>query len=183
MMKDLFTWIKKVWLNYVPILILLALLLLIHIFSKNSLKLAELISAIAASGITAIGWIFTFQLNKATFQRSEIIKNRDKLVQLIEKFFDELFELFEKRATTEQDIENFITDKVPEIESKTYQIKRIFKKNNVVFLSNEMLARLQSEPLDIFAGEHAESKGKLQSMKKQALAEIDKLYEEWLDTF
>ena len=46
-----------------------------------------------------------------------------------------------------------------------------------------MLARLQSEPLDIFAGEHAESKGKLQSMKKQALAEIDKLYEEWLETF
>ena len=66
--------------RYYPILVLLILLIIANIFSKNALTTSEFITALASAGITAVGWIFSYQLNKTTFQRSEIIKNRDQVV-------------------------------------------------------------------------------------------------------
>lgn len=166
--------------RYYPILVLLILLIIANIFSKNALTTAEFIAALASAGITAVGWIFSYQLNKTTFQRSEIIKNRDQVVSLVESFFNDLIPFFDKRETTEKDIEDFITDKIPEVENKVNQIQRVFKKHGIAFISAEKLALLQSEPLNIFGGEHKQAKNKLQVLKKNILSEIDTVYEAWL---
>ena len=164
--------------RYYPILVLLILLIIANIFSKNALTTTEFIAALASAGITAVGWIFSFQLNKTTFQRSEIIKNRDQVVSLVESFFNDLIPFFDKRETTEKDI----TDKIPEVENKVNQIQRVFKKHGIAFISAEKLALLQSEPLNIFGGDHKQAKNKLQVLKKNILSEIDTVYEAWLSS-
>ena len=107
-------------------------------------------------------------------------KNRDQVVALVESFFNDLIPFFDKRETTEKDIEDFITDKIPEVENKVNQIQRVFKKHGIAFISAEKLALLQSEPLNIFGGEHKQAKNKLQVLKKNILSEIDTVYEAWL---
>lgn len=167
--------------RFSPIIALVIILFVINFFSKNSLTTEQLITAIASSLITAVGWFFSLHLNYSTFQRGEIIKNKDKLVSLVEVFFDDLSHLLEKKQTKEEDIENLITDKVAEIELKNQQVKRVFKKN-VIFISDEMIVKLNSDPIDIFHLEYSDAKTKLYQLKKQILADIDAKYEKWLSS-
>lgn len=165
--------------RFSPIIAFVVILIVIHLFSKNSLTTEQLIAAIASSLITAVGWFFSLYLNHTTFQRGEIIKNKDKLVSLVEEFFEELIDLLEKRKTTESDVENLITVKVAEIELKNQQIKRVFKKD-VMFLSDRMIADLSSSPIDIFQRDYNDAKSQLFQLKKQVLSDIDTKYETWL---
>ena len=172
---------KNYCIRFFPIIVSVVILIMINVLSKDSLTTEQLITAVASSLITAVGWIFSLQLNYSAFQRSEIIKNKDKLVSLIEKLFDGLQPLYEKRETTEKDIELFITNQVTELSLKKDQIERVFRKK-VCFLSDGTLAKLQSEPIDILALECSVHKEKLSILKKDVLSEIDTLYEEWLKT-
>lgn len=167
--------------RYSIIIFCFVFLIAISFLSKDSLTTREFIAAVASSLITAIGWIFSIRLNHLTFQRSEIIKNKDKIVYLIDDFFMEVHSMFEKRETTEQDIDQFVQDKISEIESKAKQIKRIFNEN-IVFINDEFLVKLKNEPVDIFNGDNKEAKEKLDFLKKSVLDNIDFLYEEWLKT-
>lgn len=124
---------------------------------------------------------FSLYLNHSTFQRGEIIKNKDKLVSLLESFFDDLLELISKRETTEEDIENLITDRVVEIELKTKQIQRVFNKH-VFFLSDDVITKLKSEPIDIFEKDYKDIRYSLIKLKKETLENIDLNYENWLKT-
>lgn len=170
---------KAYAIRFSPIIALAVILVVLNFFSKDNLTTDQLITAIASSLITSIGWFFSLHLNHSTFQRGEIIKNKDQLISLLEDFFDALSDLVSKRETTEQDIEDLITDKVAEIELKSKQIKRVFQRN-VIFLSDEMIKKLNSEPIEILSSPYAEIKSKLVKLKKDILSEIDLKYEDWL---
>lgn len=172
--KRLFKKLEKYW-----VVLLVLLLIIINFVNKDSLSTKEFIGSLSAALITAIGWLFSIRLNYITFQRSEIIKNKDNLISKLDDFFKNLDEMLEKRATTEDDVEIFVTDKIAEITSKASQIERIFN-TKISFISDTMLARLKSEPIDIFNRDHKDIKNKLKSLKKSVLDEIDERYEEWV---
>ena len=128
--------------RYYPILLLLILLIIANIFSKNTLTTTEFITALASAGITAVGWIFSFQLNKTTFQRSEIIKNRDQVVSLVESFFNDLIPFFDKRETTEKDIED-LKDGI--LWALSHSEDEAIKKNMIDSVSNKFSYKIVTE--------------------------------------
>ena len=68
---------KAYAIRFSPIIALAVILVVLNFFSKDNLTTDQLITAIASSLITSIGWFFSLHLNHSTFQRGEIIKNKD----------------------------------------------------------------------------------------------------------
>ncbi|HHF1678823.1 TPA: hypothetical protein ACPI9Z_001225, partial [Haemophilus influenzae] len=120
--------------------LILAVLYMVRLSTQDS-NMSEHFAMLASSIITAVGWSISSYLNTRSFKRSEIIKNKDFITNLIDTFFRELLELVEKRSTSIDDIENFITTKVTTIELKANQLEKIFKEN-CQFISNESLTKL-----------------------------------------
>ncbi|HHF1669899.1 TPA: hypothetical protein ACPI97_001120, partial [Haemophilus influenzae] len=108
--------------------LILAVLYMVRLSTQDS-NMSEHFAMLASSIITAVGWSISSYLNTRSFKRSEIIKNKDFITNLIDTFFRELLELVEKRSTSIDDIENFITTKVTTIELKANQLEKIFKEN------------------------------------------------------
>ncbi|MDE8034630.1 hypothetical protein NYR75_02825 [Actinobacillus equuli subsp. haemolyticus] len=144
------------------------------------LNIKEIMAIFASGIVTSVGWSVSSYLNNRSFLRGEFIKNKDKLTSLIDEYFKELNTLFEAVKTTEQDVEDYISDHAEDIRLKAEQIHRVFS-GDVRFLSAKSCNSLISEPLDYFS-DHLTRNEKLQQFKKQILAEIDTLYEEWLKT-
>ncbi|OOF60840.1 hypothetical protein BH925_04195 [Rodentibacter pneumotropicus] len=162
--------------------IILFSLYFIRICTQNT-SLNDHFAILASSVITAVGWTISSYLNTRSFKRSEIIKNKDHVTNLIDSFFFELLELIEKRSTTIDDIENFITTKATTIELKANQLEKIFKEN-CQFISNESLTKLRSEPIDIFENSHSNYKElnqKLNKLRDEIYQDIENNYNAWLE--
>lgn len=112
----------------------MAVIVQLTIYFGKLLDLKDSITVFTSSIVTAAGWYWAAHLNHRTFERSEFIKNKDKLTNLVDSCFDKLDELFSKRETTPEDIEIFITEKTTEIENKASQLSRVFK-SEIIFLT------------------------------------------------
>ncbi|HHF1789915.1 TPA: hypothetical protein ACPJDA_002011, partial [Haemophilus influenzae] len=84
--------------------LILAVLYMVRLSTQDS-NMSEHFAMLASSIITAVGWSISSYLNTRSFKRSEIIKNKDFITNLIDTFFRELLELVEKRSTSIDDIE------------------------------------------------------------------------------
>ena len=166
---------KSIFLIAVGIISLVLLLFAIGEY----LKIKEIMAIFASGLVTSVGWTVSSYLNNRSFLRGEFIKNKDKLVSLIDEYFKDLSELFARVQTTEKEIENYITDHAEEIKLKAEQIKRVFK-HDVRFLSENSCDLLTSNPSEFFEDHQARCE-KLTLFKKNIMAEIDRLYEEWLE--
>ncbi len=143
------------------------------------LDLKESLVVFTSAAITASGWYFSAYLNHRSFERSEFIKNKDKITSLIENFFDELEELVSKRETSEKDIDDFVSSKTAELSLKAEQLKRVFK-SEIRFLSTQKITELQNTPIDLFSQNYKEQIEELKKLKRSTLEEIDEHYEKWL---
>ena len=110
---------KSIFLIAVGIISLVLLLFAIGEY----LKIKEIMAIFASGVVTSVGWTVSSYLNNRSFLRGEFIKNKDKLVSLIDEYFKDLSELFARVQTTEKEIENYITDHAEEIKLKAEQIK------------------------------------------------------------
>ncbi|POY45414.1 hypothetical protein C3007_00190 [Avibacterium gallinarum] len=91
--------------------------------------------------------------------------------------------LVEKRSTTIDDIEEFITTRITTIEFKANQLEKIFKEE-CQFISTESLAKLRSEPMDIFENSHSDYKKlnqQLNELRKSIHENIESNYSSWLE--
>ncbi|KNE85437.1 hypothetical protein [Aggregatibacter aphrophilus] len=161
--------------------VILVTIYFIRICTQNT-SIDEHFAIISSSVITAVGWSISSYLNTRSFQRSEIIKNKDHITNLIDALFRELLELAEKRSTSIEDIDNFITTRVTIIEFKANQLEKIFKEN-CQFISNESLTELRSKPIDIFENSHSNYKElnqQLNQLKNSLYQDIEDNYNSWL---
>ncbi|AXP41819.1 TPA: hypothetical protein ACPG2T_000766 [Haemophilus influenzae 10810] len=161
--------------------LILAVLYMVRLSTQDS-NMSEHFAILASSIITAVGWSISSYLNTRSFKRSEIIKNKDFITNLIDTFFRELLELVEKRSTSIDDIENFITTKVTTIELKANQLEKIFKEN-CQFISNESLTKLRSSPIDIFEDSHSDYKElnrQLNELRNEIYQDVENNYNSWL---
>nr|DAN69722.1 MAG TPA: hypothetical protein [Caudoviricetes sp.] len=167
--------------HIISIVLIMAVIVQLTIYFGKLLDLKDSITVFTSSIVTAAGWYWAAHLNHRTFERSEFIKNKDKLTNLVDSCFDKLDELFSKRETTPEDIEIFITEKTTEIENKASQLSRVFK-SEIIFLTTDTLTKMKSYPLDLFENNNMfrEKKSKLQKFRTDVLEEIDQNYEEWL---
>lgn len=166
--------------HIISIVLIIAVIVQLTIYFGKLLDLKDSITVFTSSIVTAAGWYWAAHLNHRTFERSEFIKNKDKLINLVDSCFDKLDELFSKRETTSEDIEIFITEKTTEIENKASQLSRVFK-SKIIFLTTDTLTKMKSYPLDLFENNtFHEQKSKLRRFRTDVLEEIDQNYEEWL---
>lgn len=166
--------------KYVLILVLLvAVAIQAMIAFGKWLDLKESLAVFVSAMITAAGWYWSAYLNHRDFERSEFIKNKDKITSLCEKFFTELEIMMEKKGTTEKQIEDFVANKTAEISLKSTQLSRVFNAN-IYFLSTETIAELQNKPIDLYSENYEQQKQEMNALKTKTLEEIDSLYDNWL---
>ncbi len=175
----------KIKLSKIKLFLLLGLILIILYGIRGftqEISIGEHYAIISSSIITAVGWAISSYLNTRTFKRSEIIKNKDCIINLIDDFFGELSELVEKRSTSIDDVEKFITTKVTIIELKANQLEKIFNET-CQFISNESLTKLRSKPIDIFDNNHSSYKElnkQLNELRDDIYQDIENNYSNWL---
>ena len=162
-----------------PFVLVSAILVQLMISFGQWLDLKESLVILASSAITATGWYFSSYLNHRSFERSEFIKNKDKLTSLVDTFFDELNELMAKKETDLEEIEAFVANKTAELSLKASQLERVFN-SNVRFLSDNKITELQNKPIDIFTKPYRIQKVVQKELQASVLEEIDCLYENWL---
>lgn len=176
-LKKIFNLLKN------PILVLVLIIILVSIINYVGTlnKTTENIAIITSSLITFSGWMLSTYLNNRDFQRSEIIRNKDKLTVLVEDFFDGLSELLAKRSSTERDLEDFISDKVTNIELKARQLEIIFKQKEA-FISKERLSDMRDKPIDFIELEFTELSHEIKNLKFLTLQDIEERYSSWLES-
>ncbi|URJ85779.1 hypothetical protein M9411_03495 [Pasteurella multocida] len=165
-----------------PLVVLILLIVIVAIISHigKQYKLVEDIAIVLSSLITFSGWMLSTYLNNRDFQRSEIVRNKDKLTLLVEEFFDGISELLARRSSTEQDLEDFISDKVTHIEFKARQLEIIFKQKET-FISQEKLSEMRDKPIDFMSLEFTELSREIKNLKFNILQDIEKKYTDWLE--
>lgn len=164
----------------VAILFIFAVITQLMLSLGKWLDLKDSLAVFTSALITASGWYLSAYLNHRSFVRGEIIKNKDRLVILTESFFIELEKLISQRETTEKDLEDFIADKTTEISLKSTQLRRGFKQD-VEFLSDSTISKLQNEPIDNFNFPYKEQNQHLRRLRTSVLEEIDKKFDAWLE--
>lgn len=174
----------------VSIMLFLVVAIQLIILVGKWLDLKDSAVVLASSVITATGWYFSSHLNHRSFERSEFIKNKDKVISLVDEFFNELRELFEKKDTSIEELEAFVADKTAKLSLKVSQLDRIFN-SPVRFLSDDKITKLQNEPIDMFiklrsmpiselTQVHETQKSFFIALKGEISQEIEDRFEEWL---
>lgn len=161
------------------IIVPLPTVIILFFLQEHSEILKFAISSITASLTLLLGWIFTTNQNIENFFRSETIKHKEKLISLIEKFFDDFVEKLESRTFTEQDRVIFVNDKVSDLEFKHSIQQKIYGKKAVVFLSDESFAKLRMV-WQMNGDDFKKHKRHLQDLKDDILQEIENNYIQWL---
>lgn len=138
-----------------------------------------LIPTFTASMTLLLGWLFTSYQNWMNFFRSETIKHKDKLLTLVEDFFDDFIEKLEERSFNEQERISFIKDRISSLEFKHSIQQKIYGKKAIIFLSNETFAKLRML-WKIDETDHKKHKRQLQDLKEDVLQEIENNYILWL---
>lgn len=160
-------------------LIVVPLPAVIILLSPYSTTLNPAIPPVTACFTLLLGWWFTIHQNSENFFKAETIRHKDKLITLVEKFFDDFFEKLEDRKISETKLRAFVTDRISNIEFKNSIQQKIYGKKAVVFLSDEYLAQLrmvwQFETKD-----YEKQEQKLQELKEDILQEIENNYIKWL---
>lgn len=162
-----------------PFVLIFAIVVQLMISLGQWLDLKESLVIFTSSAITAAGWYFSSYLNHRSFERSEFIKNKDKITALVDAFFNELNELMAKKETEMQEIEAFVANKTAELSLKASQLERVFG-SKTRFLSDEKITELQNKPIDVFTEPYKVQKSILKELQASISEEIDHLYEDWL---
>ena len=137
------------------------------LLSPYSEILKPAIPPITACFTLLLGWGFTIHQNAENFFKAETIKHKDKLITLVEKFFDDFFEMLESRKISEN------------IEFKNSIQQKIYGQKAITFLSDEYIARLRM--VWLFENQNYEKhEQKLQELKEDILQEIENNYIKWL---
>lgn len=137
------------------------------------------IPPITACFTLLLGWGFTIHQNAENFFKAETIKHKDKLISLIEYFFDEFFEKLENRKISEQKLRTFVTDRVSNLEFKNSIQQKIYGKKAVTFLSNESLSKMRMA-WKLEGNDYEKQERVLQDLKEDLLQEIENNYIKWL---
>lgn len=166
--------------KYILVLVLLiAVGIQVMIALGKLLDLKESLAVFVSAMITAVGWYWSAYLNHRSFERSEFIKNKDKITALCENFFTELEKMMSEKETSEKQVEDFVANKTAEISLKSTQLIRVFGAKTS-FLSVETISELQNKPVDLYSEAYDIQKREIKNLKIKALEEIDNLYDEWL---
>lgn len=137
------------------------------------------IPPITASLTLLLGWSFTTYQNSINFFRAETVKHKDKLISLLEDFFDDYIEKLADRKLTEEELRAFLRDKISNIEFKHSIQQQIYGKKAVLFLSNETFSHLRRIS-EMINKDYKEQKRVLQELKENSLQEIENNYIKWL---
>ncbi|WGE67688.1 hypothetical protein NYR77_01280 [Actinobacillus equuli subsp. haemolyticus] len=141
--------------------------------------LKPFIPTITACITLLLGWFFTTYNNNENFFKSETIKHKDKLVAMIEDFFEDFLEKLKSRTVSDEDRESFVSDKITNLEFKHSIQQKIYGKKAVIFLSDESFVKLrmvwQLENI-----EYKKQKRKVQELKDEILQEVENNYIKWL---
>ena len=160
-------------------LIIVPLPAVLILLSPYSEILKPAIPPITACFTLLLGWGFTIHQNAENFFKVETIKHKDKLITLVEKFFDDFFEMLESRKISENKLRSFVTDRISNIEFKNSIQQKIYGQKAITFLSDEYIARLRM--VWLFENQNYEKhEQKLQELKEDILQEIENNYIKWL---
>ena len=152
---------------------------LILFYLGKNFDIGEAMGLFLSASIATIGWIYSSHINNVSFQRSEIIKSKDHIIELLNTFFDDLVVLIHQ-GKTEQEIEYFITNSISSIEMKVEHLKIIFKEKQD-FISDDLLMNLRDKPQDFIENyNHKVLIRNLNKLKDETLQEIEEKYKKWL---
>ena len=155
-----------------------AVLILLGPYSET---LKPAIPPITSCFTLLLGWAFSMHQNYENFFKAETIKHKDKLIILIEKFFDDFSEKLENRRISEQKLLAFVTDRISNIEFKNSIQHRIYGKKAVIFLPDKYLAQLRMV-WKFENQDYEKQEKKLLELKEDILQEIENNYIRWLKT-
>lgn len=152
---------------------------LLILCSPYAETLKPAIPPITACVTLFLGWGFAIHQNNENLFKSETIKHKDKLISLVEDFFDLFFEKLENRKISEQKLLIFVTDKISNLEFKNSVQQKVYGKKAILFLSDESLAKLRMV-WRFEAKDYEKQERELQDLKECVLQEIENNYIKWL---
>ncbi|EKN6273826.1 hypothetical protein DVP66_10135 [Yersinia enterocolitica] len=125
--------------------------------------------------VAVIGWLVASYFNNRAFKRSEVSRQKDKISQQIENFFEKVIDKLSSRDIKENELDDFITASISIIE---LQVSHLSLRMGNYILCKEKIAILRSKPLD-FLKNHNNYKHELHDLKFSILEEIEQNYTQW----
>ncbi|MFU1554330.1 hypothetical protein ACM3N8_11335 [Aeromonas sp. A04] len=98
--------------------------------------------------ITPIPWIIAFFISYITFRKNDISRQKDKILSLIEKLFDDLASIIDKEDYSEDELDNLISYKASVIE---IQIKSIESRSKKKIINPDLYSTIRSMPIDLLS--------------------------------
>ncbi|WP_421171863.1 hypothetical protein [Aeromonas dhakensis] len=96
--------------------------------------------------ITPVPWIIAFFISYVTFRKNDISRQKDKILSLIEKLFDELIEIIGNGKGSEEELDSFLSYKSSIIE---IQINSIESRARKKIVDRNQYAIIRSLPIDL----------------------------------
>ncbi|MBZ6072417.1 hypothetical protein [Aeromonas schubertii] len=98
--------------------------------------------------ITPIPWIIAFFISYITFRKNDISRQKDKILSLIEKLFDDLASIIDSEDYSEDELDNLISYKASVIE---IQIKSIESRSKKKIINPDLYSTIRSMPIDLLS--------------------------------